>query len=60
MAEINMSWRPGVSKIAIFIGDAHALVEGGAETISGITPASLIAASISVYPVQVLLPIPVH
>lgn len=45
--------RVGVSKVAVVIGDAPALISGGAEPISGLTPAAVVAASIAVDPVQI-------
>ena len=48
---IELSWRPGVTKIAIVIGDAPAL---SPEPISNLTAAQIVANSIAVDPVQVI------
>lgn len=45
---IDLSWRPGITKVAVVIGDAPALVIGGAEPISGLTAPQIVAASIAV------------
>lgn len=51
---IDLPWRAGVTKVAVVIGDAPALIESGAEPISGLTPAQVVSASIAVDPVQVV------
>lgn len=48
---INLPWRPGVTKIAIVIGDAPPL---SPEPISGLTAQQLVANSIAIDPVQVI------
>lgn len=50
-AAIGLSWRPGVTKIAIVIGDAPAL---SPEPISNLTASQIVANSIAVDPVQVI------
>lgn len=50
-ASIGLPWRPGVTKIAIVIGDAPAL---SPEPISNLTAAQIVANSIAVDPVQVI------
>lgn len=50
-AAISLSWRPGVTKIAIVIGDAPAL---SPEPISNLTAPQIVANSIAVDPVQVV------
>lgn len=50
---IDLKWRPAVTKVTIVIGDAPALLEGGSEPFSGLTPAGIITESIAVDPVQV-------
>jgi lysophospholipase L1-like esterase len=53
-AAIDLPWRPGVTKIAVVIGDAPALVEGDVEPISMLTSSQIVAESIAVDPVQVI------
>lgn len=50
-AAIELPWRPGVTKIAIVIGDAPAL---SPEPISNLTATQIVANSIAVDPVQVI------
>jgi lysophospholipase L1-like esterase len=50
-AAIELSWRPGVTKIMIVIGDAPAL---SPEPISNLTASQIVANSIAVDPVQVI------
>jgi Mg-chelatase subunit ChlD/lysophospholipase L1-like esterase len=52
----KLSWRPGVTKIAVVIGDAPALVGGTppTEPISGLTASQIVADSIAIDPVQVV------
>jgi PKD repeat protein len=50
-AAIDMDWRPGVTKVAIVIGDAPAL---SPEPISNLTASQIVANSIAVDPVQVI------
>ncbi len=47
---IGLPWRPGVTKVALVIGDAPAL---SPEPISGLTTTQIVAGSIAVDPVQV-------
>ena len=47
---IALPWRPGVTKVALVIGDAPAL---SPEPISGLTATQIVAGSIAVDPVQV-------
>ena len=49
-AAIGLPWRPGVTKVALVIGDAPAL---SPEPITGFTTAQVVADSIAVDPVQV-------
>ncbi|MFS6809955.1 hypothetical protein, partial [Staphylococcus aureus] len=48
---INLPWRPGVTKLAIVIGDAPA---HSPEPISNLTASQIIANSIAVDPVQII------
>jgi PKD repeat protein/lysophospholipase L1-like esterase/Mg-chelatase subunit ChlD len=50
-AAIGLPWRPGVTKIAVVIGDAPAL---SPEPISNLTASQIVANSIAVDPVQVI------
>ncbi len=50
-AAIELPWRPGVTKVALVIGDAPAL---SPEPISGLTASQIVANSIAVDPVQVI------
>ncbi len=49
-AAIGLPWRPGVTKVALVIGDAPAL---SPEPVSGLTAAQIVFDSIAVDPVQV-------
>ena len=53
-AAIDLPWRPGVTKIAVVIGDAPPLISSGAEPISGLTASQIVAESIAIDPVQVI------
>lgn len=48
---LDLSWRPGVSKIALVVGDAPAL---SPEPISGLTASEIVRRSIAIDPVQVV------
>ncbi len=53
-AALDLDWRPGVTKIAILMGDAPPKIVGGKEPASGLTDAQIIMKSEALDPVQIM------
>lgn len=53
-AALGLSWRPGVTKLLLVIGDAPPKLNGGIEPYTGLTAAQLVAESIALDPVEVI------